>query len=174
MKFLISLLLAGLFVFNSAGYQVLFGALFLQHKSKMKTVVKESGNETLEKIVIDLSKQTDFFEVNEREILYRGCLYDVKYKKSENSKIIFYCKKDEKELELLCHFIKIDNENKETGRKNPFNNFLQKTSQTLYFQKLNLSNVQLPSIEFCFSTFTFKYIQPDLNLLTPPPQFSLS
>ncbi len=140
----------------------------------MNSVVKESDNETLEKIVIDLSKRTDFFEINEREIFYKGCLYDVKYKKSESSKIIFYCKKDEKELELLCHFIKIDHENKETGRKNPFNNFLQKSFQTLYFQKLNLSNIQLPSIEFWFSTFAIRYNQPDLNLLTPPPQFSPS
>ena len=140
----------------------------------MNSFLKEPENNKLEKIVIDLSYHTDFFVVNEKEIFYKGFLYDVKSREMNANQVTYICKKDEKELELLCNFIKIDNENKETGRKNPLNNFIQKSSQTLYFQKLNLSNIQLPSNEFCFSTLTFRYNQPDLNLLTPPPQISVS
>ena len=140
----------------------------------MNSFLKEPENNKLEKIVIDLSHHTDFFVVNEKEIFYKGHLYDVKSREMNGNQVTYICKKDEKELELLCNFIKIDNENKETGRKNPLNNFVQKSSQTLYFQKLNLSNIQLPSNEFCFSTLTFRYNQPDLNLLTPPPQISVS
>ena len=140
----------------------------------MNSFLKEPENNKLEKIVIDLPHHTDFFVVNEKEIFYRGFLYDVKSREVKGNQVTYICKKDEKELELLCNFIKIDNENKETGRKNPLNNFIQKSSQTLYFQKLNLSNIQLPSNEFCFSTLTFRYNQPDLYLLTPPPQISVS
>ena len=139
----------------------------------MNSFLKEPENNKLEKIVIDLSYHTDFFVVNEKEIFYKGFLYDVKSREINGNQVTYICKKDEKELELLCNFIKIDNENKETGRKNPLNNFIQKSSQTLYFQKLNLSNIQLPSNEFCFSTLTFRYNQPDLSLLTPPPQISV-
>ena len=170
MKILLTLLLSALFLFNSVGYQVLFGILFLEQHSEMQTVLNETKNEELEKIVVDLLNQKDFFVVNDKEIFYEGRLYDVKLKETNGNQVTYICKKDEKELDLLCHFIKIENENKNGSRKNPVNNFLQKSFQILYFQKLNISGIQLPSIEFCFSTLTFRYNQPDLNLLTPPPQ----
>ena len=140
----------------------------------MNSFLKESHDEALEKIVIDLSHHKDFFVVNEKEIFYMGFLYDVKYKVSNENQVIFYCKKDEKEVELLNHFIKLNDESKQSNRKNPLNNIIQKTTQILYSQKLVFSNFQLPSFEFCCSAFIIKYNPPDLNLLTPPPQIPAS
>jgi uncharacterized protein YrzB (UPF0473 family) len=168
------MLLSGLFLFNSLGYQLVFGLLFLEQQSEMYSLIDKSGNEELEKIVIDFSSHPDFFEINDREVFYQGCLYDVKFKKSDGSKITFFCKKDEKEFELLSHFVKIDSENKGNSNKNPLNYFLQKTVQTLFFQKLHASELRLPSNEFCYSLFTIQYDQPDLILLTPPPQYLVS
>ncbi len=174
MKFLVTFSLAGLFLFNSIGYQILFGILFYEQHSEMNSCLNETDNKSLEKIVINSSNHSDFFVVNENEIFYKGCLYDVKHKESNGDIIIYNCKKDEKELDLLSHFIRMNDESKEGSRKNPLSSFLQKTIQVLYFQKFHPSDFQLPSFEFCYSAFTIQYNQPTLNLITPPPQYSLS
>jgi len=126
--------------------------------------------ESLESVTIDSKKQQDFFKINEKEFYFKGCLYDIKYKIVVDDKIIYRCKKDEKEYELISQFIRIHDENNESGRKIPLSKFMQKAYQNLYFQKLTNYGLLFSSYQVYNIASSSLYNQPDLYQFTPPPQ----
>ena len=174
MRFSTTISLVIIFLFNAIGIQLLFAFLIIQREDEMRSSLIDAKEETLEVITIDLSDNPDFTRINEKEIFYNGSMYDVKYEEIKNNKIIFHCEKDEKELDLLNHFSKFHDDKKENNRKNPLSRFVQKTAQILFFQNQNASNLQLNTLEHNWSPKSIQYDQPDILLLTPPPQNSVS
>lgn len=174
LKLFAVILLAGLFLFDAVGYQVLFAFLILQQAEEMQYLISEFGSESLEVIVIDSLVQYNFSQVNEKEFLYKGNLYDIKSKEIKDGKIIIYCKKDEKELDLLNHFSKMNDENKTNTSKNPLSRILQKTVQNLFFTRLQFLDSLFPKNKFYNTIISLFYEQPDSFQLTPPPQIHFS
>lgn len=174
LKIFTVILLAGLFLFNTIGYHLLFAFLILHEEEKMYSILTESSNESLEVIVIDSSDHPEFLKVSEKEFFYKGSLYDVKYKEVKNGKAVFHCKKDEKELNLLNHFSRMNDENKSNSSKNPLNRFLQKSAQNLFFTSLQFMDSLFPRNKFFIAVVSLFYEQPDSFRLTPPPQICFS
>ena len=168
MKTITAKLLTGIFLFNAVGLQLLLMLLLIQQKQEMSHTLLAAKEQSLEIITIDTGNRAKFFQLNEKEFFYDGYLYDVKYKEVKVDKIIFHCKKDEKELELLTHLKRIQDEGKENNKRNPLNRFLQKSSQNLYSQNHYLSNGNIPAYKINWSAILVRYDQPDLFLLTPP------
>lgn len=174
MRFYTTISLSIIFLFNAIGIQLLFAFLIIQREDEMHKSLIDTKNENLEVITIDLSDHPDFTRINEKEFFYNGSLYDVKYEEIKNNKITFHCKKDEKEIDLLNHFSKFQDDKKENNSKNPLSRFIQKTVQNLFFQNQYLSNLQLHTFEPYWLPNNVQYDQPDILLLTPPPQNSVS
>jgi len=130
--------------------------------------------ESLEVITVDPVVEKDFYELNEKEIFYRGSLYDVKTKIHQNGKLVFHCEKDTEELELINHLNRIHDERKENNQKIPLSVLIQKTFQNLYFQKLASTGTDIPLYQLYYPVISIQYNQPDLSLFTPPPQISVS
>ena len=140
----------------------------------MHSQLAKTEEESLTVIIIDLSNSHDFLLINEKEFFYKGSLYDIKSKEEKDGKIIYHCIKDEKELHLLNHFSRMNDENKSNNSKNPLNRFLQKSAQNLFFTNIELMNTLFPKISFYSSAISHYYEQPDSFLNTPPPQINFS
>ena len=152
----------------------MFAFLILHQEEEMHSFIAEAETEPLSVIVIDSSEHLDFSQINEKEFFYKGSLYDIKSKEIKDGKIIFHCKKDEKELDLLNHFSRMNDEHKSNSSKNPLSRFLQKSSQNLFFANIELMNTLFPKISFYSSAISHYYEQPDSFLNTPPPQINFS
>jgi hypothetical protein len=140
----------------------------------MHSLLAESETESLALIIIDPSERLDFSPINEKEFFYKGCLYDVKFKEVKNGKVVFHCKKDKEELDLLNPFSRMNDQNKSNSAKNPLNRFLQKTVQNLFFTNLQFLNSLFPKNKFYSNIISFFYEQPDSFQLIPPPQIHFS
>jgi hypothetical protein len=174
LKIFAAILLVGLFLFNAVGYQLMFAFLILHQEEKMHSLLAESETESLTIIVIDSVHHSYFLQINEKEFFYKGNLYDIKSKEIKDDKIIYYCKKDEKELDLLNHFSKMNDENKSNNSKNPMSRLLQKTAQNLFFKNPELFQSLFPEKKRYCDTITARFDQPDSFQLTPPPQIYYS
>lgn len=174
LKLFVVILLAGLFLFNAVGFQLLFAFLILQQEVEMHSMLAESETESLAVIIINPSERPDFSQINEKEFFYKGSLYDVKFKEVKNGKVVFHCKKDKEELDLLNHFSKMNDENKTNTSKNPLSRILQKSSQNLFFANLLFLNSLFPQNKFYSTKVSLFYKQPDNFQLTPPPQIHFS
>jgi hypothetical protein len=168
-----AILLAGLFLFNAIGFQLLFTFLILQQEEEMHSLITESGSELLEVILIDSSDYHDISQINEKEFFYKGGLYDVKYKEVQDGKIIFHCKKDEKELDLLNHFNKISDENTASKKQKPEDNnpFKILTTEPVCCSTLSQMDFRHSKYE------NYKrgiYFQVRGDVPTPPPKSFLS
>lgn len=153
---------------------MLFAFLILQQEEEMNSYLAESKSESLAVIIINSSDHRDFSQINEKEFFYKGSLYDIKRKEIKDGKTIFHCKKDEKELELLNHFSRINDENKSNNSKNPLNRLLQKSFQNLFFTTLTLSESLFPENKLYCNSISVIYEQPDSFRHTPPPQICFS
>ena len=174
MRFFTTISLAILFLFNAIGFQLLFAYLIIQREDEMNNYLLDANDKALEVITIDLSDHPEFFQINEKEIFYKGSMYDVKFKEVNDNKITFHCEKDVEELDLLSHFSKVQDERKENNNKNPLSRFIQKSAQNLFFQNQNLISINFPIVKIHWFVFNIRYDQPDPFLLTPPPQYSVS
>ena len=173
-KIFVAILIVGLFLFNSVGYQLMFAFLILHQEEEMHSLLAEAETESLSVIVIDSAKQSDFLQINEKEFFYKGDLYDIKFKEIKDGKIFYHCKKDEKELNLLNHFSRMNDENKSNNSKNPMSRLLQKTAQNLFCKNSEIFQSLFPEIKLYCDLITTRYNQPDSFQLTPPPQIYFS
>jgi len=140
----------------------------------MDNLLADSRIESLSVVIIDVSNLQDFSQINEREFFYKGSLYDIKSKEIKDNKVIFHCKQDEKELNLLNHFSRMSDENKSNSSKNPLNRYLQKSSQNLFFTNPQLLGLLFPQSKLYCDLVIVRYEQPDAFQLTPPPQIYFS
>jgi hypothetical protein len=172
-KIFTAILLAGLFLFNAIGFQLLFAFLILQQEEEMHSLITESDSESLEMIVIDSSDPHYLSQINEDEFFYNGSLYDVKSKEVKDGKIIFHCAKDKKELELLNHFGKMSDENTASKKQRPDDNnpFKTLTTEPVCYSTLSQMDFSHSKYENYERGY---YFQVRGDVPTPPPKSFLS
>ena len=152
----------------------MFAFLILHQEEEMHSLLAESETESLSVIVIDSAHHSDFSQINEKEFYYKGDLYDIKSKEIKDDKIIYHCKKDEKELDLINHFNRMNDENKSNNSKNPMSRLRPKTAQNLFFKNPQLFQPLFPEKKLYCDIIIVRYDQPDSFQLTPPPQIYFS
>jgi hypothetical protein len=102
MKRIASALLLSLFIYNVAGYYFVFFVLNWQNNSEMTQVV--SSSISLKTLRINKSELKNIvFKNGEKEIEYKGEMYDVKDQRVDGDAIVFHCLKDRKEKSLLAN-----------------------------------------------------------------------
>lgn len=102
-----STLLVLLFLYNSAGYVMVFTALQYRIRKEMKTVLRQSvPEEQLQKLAIPLAEEQApdgaFLRIHEREFRYRGSLYDIVRSERRGDTTIYYVINDVAEEKLFA------------------------------------------------------------------------
>ncbi len=170
MKKIFTSFLIVIFIFNIAGTEIVFSILLEQCRGEAEELIsgrKEKEREVV--LIINSDNQKLLHRFENGEIEYDGMMYDVHKEEGNGSTILIYAYMDSKEENLRNNFA---SENSESN--NPLKN--GKT-------KINTKNL----LPFCLSYFSYenipmkssllknrftrkKYLQPDIELTTPPPQ----
>ena len=106
MKRILSILFLFVFLFNLAGYFIVFEVRQYSAKQEMKIFIKNNIPENeLTKIIIPNSELTssssEFRQTEENEFVYQGKYYDIVNKKTDGNNTIFYCINDKNEEKLF-------------------------------------------------------------------------
>jgi hypothetical protein len=104
-KFGVILLLA-IFLFNSAGYYVVFLTQQVEIRDEMRAEINIGNFDKSFTSVIsinrtDLSKEVEFFD-DQTEMRYHGVMYDIAKKTETDNEVTFYCLNDSKESSLYA------------------------------------------------------------------------
>jgi len=171
---ILSILFAGLLLFNLFGYFFVFKCDQIQVKNEMKGMIRNGSlRASYEKIIVqNPGTNPDFKLLEKGEIEYQGKLYDVISSRVSGTSVIFTCIKDTKEEQLLSRF---SNSSSMAGMNLPEKS---KNSQALLYHiikhaLLNKQSVQPPltSFVFLFTKLLLSFhsisILPDF----PPPRF---
>ena len=172
-KFL-SLLFAGLILFNLLGYYFVFKCDQIRVKTEMKAMIRSGSFRDYEEItILNPATNRDFKMLDKGEIRYRGKLYDVISTRISGTSVIFRCINDTKEEQLLARYEKYSTW--VTGMNLPERS---KNSQAMLHHiikhaLLNKYSVQPPSTS---SVVLFFEPVQDLNSIaiqpfSPPPRF---
>jgi hypothetical protein len=105
---LLSVLFAGLILFNLCGYFFVFKCDQIYLKSEMKRMIKSGSihgvNEEI--IIVNPSSDPDFKMLDKDEISYHGKMYDVISSGISGNSIIYRCINDTREEQLIAHYDK--------------------------------------------------------------------
>ncbi|MGA3012527.1 MAG: hypothetical protein ABSD71_00690 [Bacteroidales bacterium] len=105
---ILSVLFAGLILFNLCGYYFVFKCDQMYLKSEMKRMIKSGSfhgfNE--EVIIVNPSSDPDFKMLDKDEISYHGKMYDVISSGTSGNSSIYTCINDTKEEQLIAHYDK--------------------------------------------------------------------
>jgi len=107
MKKALSIFFLFIFLYNLAGYFVVFSLEQFSAREEMESYIKNHINESLlEKIIVPnsdiITGSSDFrYKDNNSEFVFKGKLYDIVRQKSDGSNIIFYCINDKNEECLI-------------------------------------------------------------------------
>jgi len=105
---ILSVLFAGLILFNLCGYFFVFKCDQVYLKSEMKRMIKSGSfhgfNE--EVIIVNPSSDPDFKILDKDEISYHGKMYDVISSGISGNSVIYRCINDTKEEQLISHYDK--------------------------------------------------------------------
>ncbi len=168
-KFL-SVLFAGLILFNLFGYYFVFKCDQIHVKTEMKAMIRSgSFRGNYEEItILNPATDRDFKMLDKGEIRYRGKLYDVISTRISGTSVIFRCINDTKEEQLLARYEKYSTW--VTGMNLPERS---KNSQAMLHHiikqaLLNKYSFQLPS-----TTSVVLFFEPDrdFNSIAIPPSF---
>ncbi len=100
----IAILFLALYVFNLAGYYVVFKTLQYQVRSGVKTRIKESvPREELVLIALKQGREDGLQWLDRKEFRYRGGMYDVVRSYSRNDTTFYSCVNDKQEEVLFAH-----------------------------------------------------------------------
>ena len=106
MKKLLSILFLFIFLFNLAGYYVVFTIMQQSAKRDMKAFIKKNPEtDELEKVVIsskEMSSSAIFKFTDDNEFIYNGELFDVVSKTTDGDNTVFYCLDDRNEEKLFA------------------------------------------------------------------------
>jgi len=176
MKKIVSILLCAIFLFNIAGYYVVF--VIMQHtaRSEMKNLIKQSIPEVeMEKIIIPTSQiastNSELKFVKKNEFIYKGKLFDIVKRKNEGCNTIFYCINDKQEEKLfsgLNEHIKrnIDQNNPSQNNSKFLSKSIIKEAIPEKVQQLfNINNTN--TTYYRYSWLIQKLVIP---IYTPPPK----
>ena len=159
-------------LFNAAGYEIVFACLLIN--SGEEACEKEMGSYQEVTLVINSTNRNLLKRKNDKEIIYEGSLYDIKSEETIGKKLIIHCVRDAEEQELLDHFETFHSGKDKKNSNKPIEGFIYKNQLTLFIAD-NIFKIepQLNSAQIT-SYGQFYYLQPEIKLLTPPPQTHLS
>jgi len=172
---ILSLLFAGLILFNLFGYYFIFKCDQIHVKNEMKGLIRNGsfGCHYEEITILNPATDRDFKMLDKGEISYRGKLYDVISTRTSGASVIFRCINDTKEEQLLARYDKYSTWI--NGMNLPERN---KNSQAMLYHiikhaLLNKFSVQPPSTS---SVVMFFEPVKDFRSITilpsyPPPRF---
>jgi hypothetical protein len=103
---LLSLLFAGLILFNLFGYYFVFKCDQMQVKNEMKAMMQSSAYRShYEEIsILNPSADRNFKMIDKDEFRYHGMLYDIISTRISGKTVIFRCINDTKEEQLLSRY----------------------------------------------------------------------
>lgn len=174
MKKSFSIFLILTFLFNTAGYLLIFLVLQSLLKNKAEEIFS-ANNLNPDKVIIafansDLQKgipELKFFD--DKEFLFKGKMYDIYEKAVTGDSTFFYCKADYEEDKLNLVFNEtVENNSAHSQNNNVKNILLKKTIEEglLFVTVINL----IPQYECSFNINSEKIIYyVILRVLTPPP-----
>ncbi len=100
----IAILFLALYVFNLAGYYVVFKTLQYRVRSEIKTRIKESvPADQLILIVVSQREKDKLQWMHDREFCYGGSMYDIVHQYSRNDTVFYSCVNDKQEELLFSH-----------------------------------------------------------------------
>ncbi|MEI6899129.1 MAG: hypothetical protein WCL00_04575 [Bacteroidota bacterium] len=154
--------LLSIFLFNSAGYYILFEVSRQMAKKEMHTMIDANQGKTITMVVNDPDHNPGFHRLNGKEIIINGIMYDVVQENDLGSATLFVCHLDSKESKLISG--------------------LKKESQNKMILSLRENYVMTSVIHSCFNfnnSFLQEMLFPDGNISlesfdlpswTPPPE----
>ena len=174
MKKTFSIFLILSFLFNAAGYLLIYSLL----QSHLKEIAEEniSTGRLVNKVLILAFSKTDINEVlselrflDKKEFSYKGKMYDVIKKECVNDSIYFYCLPDADEDELNLAFNKnFDGDEQNSDKNSPRQNLLKNILQDGVLSDNPILMRQFSKTNY----FTHKSITALSNIyevVTPPP-----
>jgi len=108
MRKILSILFAGLILFNIFGYYFVFKCDQIRVKIEMKGMISNgSFRDTYEEVfLVNPTTDRDFKMIDKDEIMFHGKMYDVISSKTLGSSVIFRCINDTREEQLLARYDK--------------------------------------------------------------------
>ncbi len=105
---ILSILFAGLIIFNLCGYYFVFKCDQISIKSEMKNLISNGSNRShyTEVIIVNPSIDKDFKMLDKDEFSYRGRMYDVISTRFSGNSVIFTCLNDTREEQLIARYDK--------------------------------------------------------------------
>ncbi len=173
---ILSILLAGLILFNIFGYYFIFKCDQMRVKTGMNAMIRSGALQgSCEEItILNPATDRDFKMLDKGEIQYRGKLYDVISTRFSGTSVIFRCINDTREEQLLARYEKYSTW--VTGMNLPERS---RNSQAMLYHiikhaLLNKYSVQPP---MSFSVVLFpepsrNFNSPNIKPSFPPPEFA--
>ncbi|MGD0711508.1 MAG: hypothetical protein ABR968_10065 [Bacteroidales bacterium] len=177
MKKILSVFLLLIFLFNLAGYFIVFKIMQCSVQQEMKNYLeKNTSNKETETIVIPDSEITSPSSrikfTDDDEFIYNGKMYDIISRKTEKGFTIFYCMNDKQEEQLYSAL-------KDHIMHNSDQNLPLKDKSNLIIK--NIIKEALPDGNAHLQTFSSKNIiyyssynsathQSFISVITPPPK----
>ncbi|TRZ74537.1 MAG: hypothetical protein D4R97_03945 [Bacteroidetes bacterium] len=147
-----------LMAFNAAGFYLVFEANRFLVKREMSALISSDKNLRIEKIVITANLSSLKY-VGKKEIEYRGKMYDVIYRSTRGTSLVFYCVHDSKEEMINTGIAKMMKDQIKhllipvfgtiavfSEKKNPFGESGQKFQFLPFFRSVSPSYRTIPEI----------------------------
>jgi hypothetical protein len=168
LKTFITTILLSVILLYAAGYEIVFACLLINCGEEASQKELKSYKETT--LVINSSNSDHLTRKNKKEIIFEGVLYDIKSEETAGKDLIIHCVTDKDEQELLNNFATFHNESGKKNGNKPIEGFIYKNQLTLFFANNILTIEPLLNSEQTCSYGQFFYLQPEIELFTPPPQ----
>jgi hypothetical protein len=176
MKKLLSILFLFIFLFNLAGYYIVFTIMQQTARKEMKAFIKKNPPlDKLERLVISDEKMNspEIFKYKDdnKEIIYNGKLYDIVCATKDGSNTIFYCINDKNEEQLfagLNDHIKQNFEQNGPLKKRSIQLIKNIIKEVLPVYRLGF---MIPNAtEFIYPTLKFLLSTKFILVISPPPK----
>jgi hypothetical protein len=175
MKRILSILFLMIFLFNLAGYFVVFKMMQYSAREEMKTLVKKNiPLEKLLKIVVpakEINSSPVFRFLEENEFIYKGKRYDIVKQSTEGNNTIFYCINDTSEERLyagLDDLIRHTTDQNTTSR-NRSNILLKNIVKEALPDDIQLSGIDYSILNIHFDYHSF-FTEQFFPVPSPPPK----
>lgn len=174
MKKSLSILLLGIFLFNSAGYYLVFKVAQIEIKKEIKREIK-LGLQSEELSVIRFSNseiKNIIWVKKNKEFIYLDQMFDIVKSISEDNYITYYCINDKQEKKLfkdLEQQVLKQIENNKNSKNNSTKKNFENITKTCFYEELSL----LLFPQCCFNSFcdhNESFTSIDLLISTPPPR----
>ena len=170
---------AGLFImallFNTSGAYLLFSVYRAQVRKEIKKQIKQSvPADQLHYLTFDLQEVEDGSSgirwIHDAEFVYKGKMYDIVSKATENGKITYACINDHQEEKLFEHLSSLENQQCKSDRQAQQKQRLVNLMLGLTFiQPLAPGEQGLPEFSAPEMPYLFSFQNEAGEVPTPPP-----